>query len=267
LSRLKGLVLGKAYVAAKVILWEHESLRKVVLDRVIIAKESTFISLGPLEDSSSSGLKALIREIEVRTSATFVRHIRSGGLIAASNCWVVGLLELLFSKELLPVSVLPLELLIGALHCGLLLGHFSQLVLQKCDLLLLLLATADCTLSILESLASLFVLGWIFGIGKGALLVRNLLLYVLTLLLGELFTCLVGVFEGCRVVFTGAFLVGHLLGRVGGLCLVLLILVLLGRADFLYSLFLVPLSLGCELLLTSISDLLKAIITDNNVRL
>jgi hypothetical protein len=94
-------------------------------------------------------------------------------------------LELLFSKEVFPVLVLSLKLLIGTLNCGLLLVEFSDLLLKDVNLLLLLLAASDGTLPVLESLTGLLVLIWIFLIGEDSCLILNLLLNILLLLLGK----------------------------------------------------------------------------------
>ena len=64
----------------------------------------------------------------ISTSVRVVREVRICLLNRRNH------LELLLGKEILPILVLSLELLVSALNCGLLLVEFSDLLLKDIDL-------------------------------------------------------------------------------------------------------------------------------------
>lgn len=94
-------------------------------------------------------------------------------------------LQLLLGEKVLPVLVLTDELLVGALNSRFLLLKLANFLLKHLHLVSLLQTASDGTLTILKSLARLFVLHGIIGVIIGAATIDNGLLHVLDLFLGQ----------------------------------------------------------------------------------
>ena len=94
-------------------------------------------------------------------------------------------LQLLLGKQVLPVLVLAEQLLVRALHSGLLLLKLAHLLLEHLHLIPLLEPASDGALSILQSLARLFVGRGIISVVVGAAAIDNGLVHVFPLLLGQ----------------------------------------------------------------------------------
>jgi len=92
---------------------------------------------------------------------------------------------LLLGKEVLPVLVLALKLIVGAFYGGLLLLQLADLLLKHFRLIALLQSASDGTLSVLQSLASLFVILWVRSVVIVATSVDDCLLQILLLLLRD----------------------------------------------------------------------------------
>lgn len=94
-------------------------------------------------------------------------------------------LQLLLGKEILPVLVLTFKLVISAFNGSLLLLQLANLLLKHFHLVTLLQSASDSTLTVLQSLASLFIDGWVCSVVIGATSVDDCLLHVLLLLLRQ----------------------------------------------------------------------------------
>lgn len=102
-----------------------------------------------------------------------------------------GSLQLLLREQILPVLILALELIVGTFNGSLLFLQLANLLLEHLHLVSFLQSAAYCALTVLQSLASFFVLTWILGVIVGATSVSDGLLEVLLLLLGQRVLCLV----------------------------------------------------------------------------
>ena len=135
-------------------------------------------------------------EVRLRIEAALIMQGARSRSVERRNTDRYDSLQLLLGKEVLPVLVLADQLLVSALHRSLLLLELAHLLFQHLHLIPLLETASDGTLSILQSLARLFVGRRIVCVVIGAAAIDNGLVHVLSLLLGENG---LRVLEACRV--------------------------------------------------------------------
>ena len=94
-------------------------------------------------------------------------------------------LQLLSGKEVFPVFILTLKLIIRGFDGGLLLHQFTHLIFEDLHLSTLLLSASHSALSVLESLSGLLILVGILTVVIIAASIDDLLLQILLLFLGN----------------------------------------------------------------------------------
>lgn len=136
--------------------------------------------VGWLEAAVWLKVRLMVREAELRLTV----EARAWLLLDCNRGHCNGLtsLELLLSKQVLPVLVLALELLVCALEGGLLFLQLADLFLKNLHFLALLQTASHGRLTVLKSFSCLLVGAGVIGVVEVATAVDNLLLQVLLLL-------------------------------------------------------------------------------------